>query len=255
MVKPVSLASQQYNVYFYLAFGEYVWKNLGDCYNDSEAFAKYLMRDALCPEIITQDGRFRFLAIFSKNREEWTVADLGAQMTSITVVTLYDTLGKDSLEYILNQTKIRTCLVTSDKMHVLLELHKEGKLEHLQHIIYLDEPKPSDFTLADSINVQLVSYATALKEGKEVATTASLEAPTPETVYTLSYTSGTTGQPKGVMITHRNMMANVGAINHFDPGFKLQSDDVYISYLPLAHVFERFLMVATMAFHVKYGYY
>ena len=79
-------------------------------------------------------------------------------MTSITVVTLYDTLGKDSLEYILNQTKIRTCLVSADKMSVLLDLHKEGKLEHLQNIIYLDEPKPADIELADSINVLLTSY-------------------------------------------------------------------------------------------------
>jgi long-chain acyl-CoA synthetase len=111
------------------------------------------MHGALCPELITNDGRFRFLAIFAKNREEWTIADLGAQMTSITVVTLYDTLGKDSLDFILNETKIRTCVVSSDKIRVLLDLHKEGKLEHLQHLIYLDEPKPDDVTLAASINV------------------------------------------------------------------------------------------------------
>ena len=56
----------------------------------------------------------------------------------------------------------------------------------------------------------MIPYATAVKEGKTFD--ATLEEPKAETVYTISYTSGTTGQPKGVMITHRNMMANVGAI-------------------------------------------
>jgi len=118
----------------------------------------------------------------------------------------------------------------------------------------MDEAKPSDVQLADSINVQLLPYDQVIKEGKAMAD-VQFDAPKPETVYTLCYTSGTTGQPKGVMITHRNMMANVGAIEHFDGTFKIQADDVYISYLPLAHVFERFLMITSMALHIKYGYY
>jgi len=114
-----------------IVYGPYQWKSLGDCYEDSKAIAKYLMTNALCPEIQTEEGRFRFLAIFAKNREEWTVSDLAAQMTSITCVTLYDTLGKDSLQFILNQTQIRTCVISADKIRVVLDLHKEGKLDHL----------------------------------------------------------------------------------------------------------------------------
>jgi long-chain acyl-CoA synthetase len=75
-----------------------------------------------------------------------------------------------------------------------------------------------------------------------------LEKPTPDTAYTLSYTSGTTGAPKGVIVTHRNFMANVGAMEVFDEIFKILDDEVYISYLPLAHVFERFFMLVIMAY-------
>jgi long-subunit acyl-CoA synthetase (AMP-forming) len=57
------------------------------------------------------------------------------------------------------------------------------------------------------------------------------------------------------MITHRNMMANVGGVNHFDGIFKISDDDVYISYLPLAHVFERFFMIVTMCYQIHYGFY
>ena len=149
------------------------------------------MNGAFCPEIVTEDGRFRFLAIFAKNREEWTVSDLAAQMTNITCVTLYDTLGKDSLEYILNQTQIRTCLISADKIKSLLELHQSGKLDNLQHLIYLDDVSPEDEKLADSINVQLIPYKTVIQEGKKLDT--ALEAPNSDSVYTLCYTSGTTG--------------------------------------------------------------
>ena len=52
----------------------------------------------------TDDGEFRFIALYAKNREEWIVSDMGSMITGITVVTLYDTLGKESIDYILNQT-------------------------------------------------------------------------------------------------------------------------------------------------------
>lgn len=54
--------------------------------------------------------------------------------------------------------------------------------------------------------------------------------------------------PKGAMLTHRNLVSNIGSMESFDNVFKMRDDDVYISYLPLAHVMERFLMTACMAF-------
>jgi len=71
---------------------------------------------------------------------------------------------------------------------------------------------------------------------------------TPDTFYTFSYTSGTTGMPKGVMLTHRNFVANIEAMTKFDGSFNLLDTDSYISYLPLAHVFERFMMTSCLAY-------
>ena len=78
--------------------------------------AKFLNNRGLCPREKFDDGEFRFVAIYSKNREEWTISDFGALLTGITVVTLYDTLGEDSTEYILNQTRIKTCFMSADKI-------------------------------------------------------------------------------------------------------------------------------------------
>jgi long-chain acyl-CoA synthetase len=85
-----------------LVFGEYEWRTYKEVYDDTQAFARYLIKHDLAPKQDTADGEFRFISLYAKNRDEWAVTDLGAMLTSITVVTLYDTLGKDSIDYILN---------------------------------------------------------------------------------------------------------------------------------------------------------
>jgi len=73
--------------------------------------ANYLIANDLCPKTVTEEGTFRFLALYAKNREEWVITDFGCILSGITVVTLYDTLGKESLEYILDQTYNKTLVL------------------------------------------------------------------------------------------------------------------------------------------------
>lgn len=83
--------------------GPYLWKSYGEVFNESEAVARYLIHHSLCPYICTEEGlELRTIALYAKNREEWVVSDFGCMLTNITVVTLYDTLGKESIEYILD---------------------------------------------------------------------------------------------------------------------------------------------------------
>lgn len=173
----------------------------------------YLMANDLVPVRDTEEGKIRFLSLYSKNREEWVVTDFACILTGVCVVTLYDTLGKDSLEYILDQTYIKTLVLSADKVKNITELKKEGKIPLVTHIIYFDELKPADVEAAKALGLTVVTYAEALRQGREVSPKPVFDKVKPDTFYTFSYTSGTTGMPKGVMLTHQNFVANVGGMH------------------------------------------
>jgi long-chain acyl-CoA synthetase len=84
------------------SFGEYQWKTFKQTYNESLAISKYLYNENLVPTITNEEGTFRFLGLYSKNREEWVTTDISCMLSAVTSVPLYDTLGKESMEYILD---------------------------------------------------------------------------------------------------------------------------------------------------------
>jgi long-chain acyl-CoA synthetase len=90
----------------------------------------------LTHEIESQrDGKFKFLGIYAKNREEWIVSDLAAHLNSATVVTFYDTLGDDTIGFLLEQTQLTTITMESKNLHKINVLKKNGNTANLQNII------------------------------------------------------------------------------------------------------------------------
>lgn len=93
----------------------------------------------------------------------------------------------------------------------------------------------------------IISFSDVLKEGSLLEdTSSSWDVVTKDTFYTFSYTSGTTGAPKGVMLTHGNYISSMANNEAFEIS-DYTDEDVYISYLPLAHVFERLMILGAMA--------
>lgn len=190
------------------------------------------------------------MSLYSKNREEWVVTDMACILSGLTSVTLYDTLGKDSIEYILDQTQIKTVLCSADKISNIVDLKKQGKLPTITHIIYFDDfsgKEQDDIEISTSAKISLVKWEDCVAEGK-LLLDVSFDEVTHDTCYTFSYTSGTTGMPKGVMLTHRNFVSNIESMTKFDGTFNLYETDTYISYLPLAHVMERLLMTSCLSY-------
>jgi len=163
---------------------------------------------------------------------------------------LYDTIGKDSIEYIVDQTEIETLACTEDKIENLIKLKNDNKAKSLKNIISLCKVEDDTKSKCEEADLKLYYIFDLAKEGEDLD--SELEDPKPDDLYTICYTSGTTGDPKGVLITHKNMCSTIGGVYRY--GVKINQSDVHLSFLPLAHVFERLFYIVLLNFGGKVGY-
>lgn len=173
------------------------------------------------------------VAILSHTRLEWALADWGALLGRQVVVTVYPVLPPDQVLHILRDSEARIVFAAdAEQLAKLVEI--EDELEQLDAVVLFD-PAPR----APTGDLSVLTLAELEDEG-DGATVESFEAEVrrirPDDLATLVYTSGTTGTPKGVMLTHENLYANVRQCAHVLP---IGPDDVMLSWLPLSHAFER----------------
>jgi len=167
------------------------------------------------------------VAIISTNRPEWNFADFGASQIGCVTVPMYPTISESDYKYILNNSEAKVVFVES--------------LELFQKIMAVKNDVPSLKYIYTFDHIPGQPLWTELSEiGKANPVPEKLEelraSVKPEDLMTLIYTSGTTGTPKGVMLTHNNLMANIRSSQNlfpFPPGEKV------LSFLPLCHIFER----------------
>lgn len=104
-----------------------------------------LYKKNLCPEDTFEgDGAFHFIAFYAKNRAEWVQFDIASAISGITSVALYDTLGKESIELIISQCRVRTCALSADKVKGITALKKSGMLATLENLVYFDTLSDED---------------------------------------------------------------------------------------------------------------
>lgn len=173
-------------------------------------------------------------AILAANSPAWTLTDAGCQFVGIVDVPIYTTLAPDGIKYILNDSEARVLIVENAEM---FERVKEilPDCAAIEKVIFFDDTKTENsVTLA-----KIEADGKQLKAEKPDLIEALNKAIEPEDLATLIYTSGTTGEPKGVMLSHANIISNV-----IDAGenFDFPRDNVALSVLPLTHVFERSAM-------------
>ncbi|CCH42248.1 Long-chain-fatty-acid-CoA ligase [Wickerhamomyces ciferrii] len=174
------------------------------------------------------------LTLFSSNKPEWIVSDLGSHAYSIPNTPLYDTLGSSAIKYILNLTESPIIVLSKNKVSKILEVN-ESKL--LKILITIEDLSPDDQELiskAESQGYKIFDFQTILKIGQENLKPHRI--PTPDTLYTISFTSGTTGIPKGVELKHSHVIAS-GSFLFIHVTFP--RNPVSLVILPLAHVYER----------------
>ncbi len=172
------------------------------------------------------------VAIISNNRPEWNFCDYGSQQANLVTVPVFPTISNTDLTFILNHGEVTTIFISDKSIYAkLVAIEKE--IPNVKHII--------SFNPIDGV----MSFADFIKLGEQNANPQKLaetkKAILPSNLLTILYTSGTTGTPKGVMITHHNLVSNVTACQGFAP---FQSTWKALSFLPLNHVYER--MVSTL---------
>ena len=239
---------------------EYQWKTFTQVKDEAEAFAKGCVYYKFCEEIhIDNDGVYKFLGIYSKNREEWVIADLGCHRNAVTVVTIYDTLGDQAIEYILTQTQLTTLVVENKGLEKIENLAKEGKIGKLKNLILLDDNSDNNseqlnqlYNTLTTYGLVLYQYKTIIQRGKQ-ENDINLTKAKPDTICTLCYTSGTTGLPKGAKISHRALLSEINILE--SSGFAIKEDDIYLSFLPLAHIMERLIITLLISHGVAIGFY
>jgi len=172
------------------------------------------------------------VAILSENRPEWAFADLASLLAGAVDAPIYSTLTPQQVLYILNDSEAKAIFVSNATQAAKVgEVRSEAR--HLQHVIRMD-PGPVEGTQSLD-EVRTLGRPVLEKDPQAVRQNAALVKP--GELATLIYTSGTTGEPKGVMLTHSNLVSNVlgslAAFSGIGPG------DTALSFLPLCHVFER----------------
>lgn len=206
--------------------GKYQGISYKEVYDNTEALAFGLLAMG-----VKRDDK---VAIIGENRPEWVYSDMAIIGVGAINVPLYPISTSDSIQYILNDSE-SVGVIVSNKFHMNKVLKVKDKLSKLKFIIVMNNEDVSEFD-----NVYNLSQAQKLgeefKRENPNMFKDNLKIADKDALATIIYTSGTTGEPKGVMLTHYNIMSNViSAHKCFDIGEK----DVFLSFLPLCHVFER----------------
>ncbi len=177
-------------------------------------------------------GRGDRVALLSENRPEWAICDLAAQAAGAVTVPIYPTLPASQVAHILADSGAKA-VVVSDVKQIAKILPLRESLPELSVLVTLDAEGAKDGfqTLAAVVD----AGANASFEESYEARRDSVQH---DDLMSLVYTSGTTGSPKGAMLTHGNMAAAIDGANDKFPQFT-PPNDVFLSFLPLSHVFER----------------
>jgi long-chain acyl-CoA synthetase len=179
------------------------------------------------------------VAIFAYHGPEWVISDLAIMKLGAIVVPLYHTLSSSALQYILDDAGCALIFAENAKLFASIEEIRDD-LPVLEHVVLFEEAG----TEGDGAFIRFDDLVAGdVQAGNGIPFECARVSP--DDTATIVYTSGTTGEPKGVVLSHYNIVSNAFAAAR---RFHITSDDVFLSFLPLCHMFEKTCGYYTMLF-------
>lgn len=220
--------------------GEYKWMTYGEASTSRSAIGSGLVNFGI------QKGAC--IGLYFINRPEWIIVDHACSAYSYISVPLYDTLGPDAASYIINHADVQVIFCLPQSLSSLLSFI--SSIPSVRLIVVIGGSEENIPSIPSSNYQKIVTYSKLHEQGH--SDLKSFCPPKPEDIATICYTSGTTGTPKGAVISHGNLIANAAGSSL---NVQFYPSDVYISYLPLAHIYERVNQVLLVHAGAASGFY
>jgi long-chain acyl-CoA synthetase len=204
--------------------GQWISTSTQEYLNKANAISRALIRLGI-------QKNDKIAIISSSNRTEWNVMDIGSLQVGAQTVPIYPTIAAEDYEYILNHSESKYCFVSDDVVYEKLMAVKQN-IPLLQEVYCFNE-------IGGCKNWKELLELGADQSNQDVVEDRKKNVK-PEELATIIYTSGTTGKPKGVMLSHNNIVSNV-----LDSSPRIpfnEGTSVALSFLPICHIFERVIL-------------
>jgi long-chain acyl-CoA synthetase len=227
--------------------GPYVWQTYAECGEIRSAIGSGMVHLGIAPGST--------VGLYSVNQPEWCLVDAACHTYSMVSVPLYDTLGPDTVKYICNHAELACVACSVAVLSKMLEVLHECPTVRLV-IVYGTRPHQRLPEAPNAPHCKIMTLDRVRALGYKHP--RPHHPPKPSDVALINYTSGTTGVPKGAVLSHSNIVANcAGAAVMLRQGDEdlFRHGDRHICYLPLAHIYERFNFTLVTHFGAAAGFY